>query len=73
MGCVLTQCISRLSQVRVLTKLRIKLFVSVKYFAIKFLLCRSGNCELLSHQDYGLCVPSNVKFLTITTNFLIVI
>lgn len=52
MGCVLTRCISWLSQVSVLMKTKLKegieLFVAVKYFAIKFLLLRSGHCELFS-------------------------
>lgn len=52
MGCVLTRCISWLSQVSVLMKTKLKegieLFVAVKYFAIKLLLLRSGHCELFS-------------------------
>lgn len=52
MGCVLTHCVSWLTEVLVLMKLKLKegteLFVSVKYFAVKFLLLCSSHCELFS-------------------------
>lgn len=75
-GWALTQCISWLSEVLVLMKMKLKeaieLFASVKDYVIKSLLLCSGCCELFSLQDHGLCSPSDVTFLT-TTKFLIVI